>query len=491
MTNSNKQVLDIHASKGIDIALSDEHQRNWDDHTWHLKLNHDAHNYNRSRSIFNFEIAKGCIIQPIDTGKSEAQRFRECLESRGITDPNIGRSPPNRRTVANLIFEGSRERMREMAFEEELDWDNLKADHSYATRSKVFEDWAKDMYRFVADRFGEENIIGFYAHLDESNPHLHCAIVPVTPQNKISWKYWFSRDSLAEGRKLWRDMHTELAKVNAKYGLERGEDIHDTGAKHIPLEDYRYMATALEKEVEEKKTEINSLNRDIGTVRKKIKSFTKMFSNLNSRKETLEEQLDKLKKLVGASPDDSDEDVLEAMKAIKEKLDEIKLDIAKREAQLHDANDELAILREEKRKLEVLKSSLINENIELLDSRQAKATIALSNDSISLFSNGISRLLPTLSTPQLKTLFSSDSDLFDPETIQKLAENMEEAVTCAAYLYVGMIDAATTYCESHGGKSSPGSGWGKRDDDDDERWRRRCLAMGAKMMGSRSKGRKR
>lgn len=483
--------MDIHASKGVDAALSDEHQRNWDDRMWDFKLNHDAHNYNRSRSKFNFEITKGCVIQPIDTSRSESQRFRECLDSRGIVDPNNGRHPPNRRTVANLIFEGSREKMREMAFEEQFDWDNLKADHSFATRSKVFEEWAKDMYRFVADRFGEENIIGFYAHLDESNPHLHCAIVPVTPQNKISWKYWFSRDSLAEGRKLWRDMHTELAKVNAKYGLERGDDIHTTGAKHIPLEEYRRMATSLEREVEEKKIEINDLNKEIGTVRKKIKSFTRMLNNLNSRKENLEAQLEDLKRLVGASPDDTDSEVLEMMKAIKEKLCEINMDIAKREAQLHDANEELNLLREEKRKLADLKSSLLRENIELLDSRQAKATIALSNDGMSLFSDGISRLLPTLSAPQLKTLFGPDSDLFDSETIQSLVGNMEEAVSCAAYLYVGMIDAATTYCESHGGKSSPGTGWGKRDDEDDERWRKRCLAMGARMMGSRGRIRRR
>ena len=483
--------MDIQPGAGIDNSLSDEHQRNWDDQMWDYKLKHDGHNYNRSRSRFNFEITKGCVIQHIDTSKSEGQRFRENLASRGITDPNIGRNPPNRRTVAHFIFEGSRERMRQMAFNEQIDWDNLEADHSSATRSKVFEDWAKDMYRFVADKFGEDNIIGFYAHIDESNPHIHCTLIPVTPQNKISWKYVFSGKDVYEAKKRWRDLHSELAKVNAKYGLERGEDINKTGAKHISLDEYRRTSTALDREIGEKKDEIQALNREIGNIHKKIKSFTTMLNNLNARKATLEAELDKLKALVGESPDSPDEQVLKSMMAVREKLEEITKDIAAREMQLHDAQAELDVLREEKRKLQSLKESLVKENIEMMESRQARATIALSNDGMSLLSDGIRNLLPTLSPPQVKTLFGNSADLFDTETLESLATNMEEAVTCAAYLYVGFIDAATTYCESHGGKSGPGTGWGKRDDEDDERWRRRCLAMGARMMGSRSRGRRR
>ena len=47
------------------------------------------------------------------------------------------------------------------------------------TRMPEFENWAKDMYTFICDNYGEENIIGFYAHLDETSPHLHCTIMPI------------------------------------------------------------------------------------------------------------------------------------------------------------------------------------------------------------------------------------------------------------------------------------------------------------------------
>lgn len=37
----------------------------------------------------------------------------------------------------------------------------------------------KDVYRFVADKYGEENIVAFILHLDETNPHVHCTLLPI------------------------------------------------------------------------------------------------------------------------------------------------------------------------------------------------------------------------------------------------------------------------------------------------------------------------
>lgn len=34
---------------------------------------------------------------------------------------------------------------------------------------------------------GEDNVIGFYVHLDELNPHVHCTVIPVDERNKISF----------------------------------------------------------------------------------------------------------------------------------------------------------------------------------------------------------------------------------------------------------------------------------------------------------------
>ena len=48
----------------------------------------------------------------------------------------------------------------------------------------------------------------------------------------------------------------------------------------------------------------------------------------------------------------------------------------------------------------------------------------------------------------------------------------------AMLLFVGYIDAATSMSESCGGRgSAPESGWGKKDDEDERQYARRCLQM--------------
>ncbi len=49
-------------------------------------------------------------------------------------------------------------------------------------------------------------------------------------------------------------------------------------------------------------------------------------------------------------------------------------------------------------------------------------------------------------------------------------------------LSLGYIHEATTYAESCGGGSSPGSGWGRDRDEDNKHWWRRCIAVSAAMM---------
>ena len=41
-------------------------------------------------------------------------------------------------------------------------------------------------YRFLCDRYGEQNVISAYVHKDEKTPHMHFAFVPVTEDKKQS-----------------------------------------------------------------------------------------------------------------------------------------------------------------------------------------------------------------------------------------------------------------------------------------------------------------
>ena len=63
-------------------------------------------------------------------------------------------------------------------------------------------------------RYGEENIIGFHVHLDESSPHVHALIVPVGQRAKsghecVMWSAKFGKTRYEYGQIL-REMHTSL-----------------------------------------------------------------------------------------------------------------------------------------------------------------------------------------------------------------------------------------------------------------------------------------
>ena len=209
-----KQVMDIHAnSSGITQAESNEQQRNWNDKVWDLKASDSLSNYDPTRKHLNFEVAKGGIIQPIDTSKSIAQKMAESLASRGIKDPNDRPNVRRRQnTLAQFVFGGSRERMLNLAFgSQELSLEK-GADNSHLCRTKDIEDWAKDVYDFVAKRFGEDNIVGFYVHLDETNPHIHCSVIPMdNGRGRISWRAVFGKDKYQMAA-IFRKLHDDLEK---------------------------------------------------------------------------------------------------------------------------------------------------------------------------------------------------------------------------------------------------------------------------------------
>ena len=79
------------------------------------------------------------------------------------------------------------------------------------------EQYFADALHFFQNRYGKENVMYCQCHLDESNPHIHVGIVPVTPDGRLSARDVFNPKSL---EKLQTDFHRS---VSSHYGLERGE----------------------------------------------------------------------------------------------------------------------------------------------------------------------------------------------------------------------------------------------------------------------------
>ncbi len=77
----------------------------------------------------------------------------------------------------------------------------------------------------------------------------------------------------------------------------------------------------------------------------------------------------------------------------------------------------------------------------------------------------------------------ADRQLFDDSLLRSIAEQGQEMMHCAAMLFLGMVDDATTFAETRGGGGGgKKSGWGRDDDEDNRAWARRCMRMARRMM---------
>ena len=91
------------------------------------------------------------------------------------------------------------------------------------------EEFFEDCVKFFADKYGAENIISAVVHMDETTPHLHLNLVPIT-DGKLCSKDLFSPKKLSQ-------LQTELAEVvGKKWGLKRGK-IGST-ARHVEAAEY-------------------------------------------------------------------------------------------------------------------------------------------------------------------------------------------------------------------------------------------------------------
>ena len=79
------------------------------------------------------------------------------------------------------------------------------------------EQYFTDSLHFFQGYYGKENVMYCQCHLDESNPHIHIGVIPVTSDGRLSARDVFNPKTLEQ---LQTDFHNEVSRL---YGLERGE----------------------------------------------------------------------------------------------------------------------------------------------------------------------------------------------------------------------------------------------------------------------------
>ena len=88
-----------------------------------------------------------------------------------------------------------------------------------------------DCYKFFAERYGEENIIAAVVHNDETTPHMHLNLMPVTKGGRLCSKQLFDKPQLQQ---LQTDFYEEVGK---KYGLQRGKE--GSQRKHLSTAEFK------------------------------------------------------------------------------------------------------------------------------------------------------------------------------------------------------------------------------------------------------------
>ena len=168
-------------------------RRGWDEKRYQSKNAETEKNnhYNFSRKHLNFEITKGCKVMPLGSNPTPLhQRLQQRHDELGFKpymDANhpdqIAKNSPN--GLVNIIFGGDHEVMKRLAFgEQQIDTSDPYADNSHIKLMPAIYEWAKDTYQFCCRMWGEENIIGFDVHCDETGVHAHALTVPVEQVKK-------------------------------------------------------------------------------------------------------------------------------------------------------------------------------------------------------------------------------------------------------------------------------------------------------------------
>ena len=268
MNTDIKQAMHVEAGKSFGTAEANENERHWNDDKIDSKNQDPTNHYDKTRMKLNFEIGPDGKVHPLGyQEKSLEVRLKERLTELGWK-PFKPDSKIQPNCCAKFIFGGNHDRTLEMAFGTQTVNLDKGADNSHLQRCPEIEQWAKDVYDWCAKRYGQENIVGFQVHLDESSPHIHALVVPVGIRPKsgrecVMWSAKFGKDRYEYGRIL-KDMHTSLYdEVGSKYGLERGDSIDGRNVQHLNKRDYIRKLTKEAKQAEKAVKGLQSMMRNL------------------------------------------------------------------------------------------------------------------------------------------------------------------------------------------------------------------------------------
>lgn len=205
--------------------------------------------------------------------------------------------------------------------------DNETMDALGADRQREF---FQDSVKWFSDRYGADRVLNATVHMDETTPHLHIGVMPITQDGRLSAKAIFTKTEM-------KAIQTEFARdVGEKYGLERGVE----GSERTHLSEARFkeqkalemanehgaIAQELQIIAEDYKQELSEATRSLETVKQEL-------SAMQDRKDTLQGEIERLEAI--------DKQTKVRVHEALEKQKPVLLDLQKR---ISEAKSELSVV---------------------------------------------------------------------------------------------------------------------------------------------------
>ena len=206
--------------------------------TKYKKLGGIGSHIDRRNTPTNVDPSKTHLNEDMVYPFSEKMTLEKCVEKRidqGYRQARIIRKDAVR--ALGIILGGTHERMKEIENDQAL-----------------FNDWKKVNFDFISRQFGAENIVRFSVHRDEKTPHIHCVLVPLTDDGRLSADYFIGTPAKL---KAYQDQY---GLIMEKFGLQRGIPKEITNRRHIDTTEYYKSVNDLANQVNELTREVKASN---------------------------------------------------------------------------------------------------------------------------------------------------------------------------------------------------------------------------------------
>jgi hypothetical protein len=174
----------------------------------------------------------------------------------------------------------------------------------------------EEAYKFLSNKYGEENVVSAFVHNDETQPHIHFAFVPVIADKKRGG-YKVSAKELVNKKDLLT-FHKDLTKcIIAVFGYDIGVENGATALGNQTVEQLK----AGEELKQQLNSELDNLNQHVEMAQDHVKTLDAEVDEKIVEVEQLEEKQSALESTINQQSEQIQTDKAELEKISKKKAD--------------------------------------------------------------------------------------------------------------------------------------------------------------------------